>query len=153
MNSTLLSRRFITATLLTASLVSVGLVGCSKENRSDTGAAMKEAYGDTKNAMANGWDNVKSFTFDQRNDFTASAKAMSASMEAQLSQVRANYSEAKASASRKAAMAELKSSEADYKDKVDALGNATAATWDSAKQNVIASWDRLQASYQKALAD
>jgi hypothetical protein len=50
-------------------------------------------------------------------------------------------------------MAELKSNEADYKSKLDALGHASAATWDSAKQNVIASWDKLQASYYKARAN
>ena len=50
-------------------------------------------------------------------------------------------------------MTELKSSEADYKQKLHAMGNATAATWDSAKQNVIAAWDRVQASYLKARAD
>lgn len=103
--------------------------------------------------MSNAWDDVKSFTFEKRDQFTASAKALTSKMDAQLSEVRADYSEAKASASRKAAMAELKSSEADYKEKVEALGSATAATWDSAKQNVIASWDRLQAAYYKARAD
>ena len=70
-----------------------------------------------------------------------------------MSELRANYSDATASASRKAAMAELKDSEADYKAKLDALGTATADTWDSAKQNVIASWDKLQASYFKAKAN
>ncbi len=103
--------------------------------------------------MANAWDSVKSYTFEKRDDFRASAKSMSASMDAKISEVRANYSEAKASASRKAAMNELKDSESDYKAKLDALGNATAATWDSAKQNVIAAWDRLEASYKKARAD
>lgn len=153
MNPLNISRRLVTATLLTASVLTVGLVGCSKNDRSDASATAKEAYNDSKSAMSNAWDSVKTFSFDRRNDFTSNAKALSARMEAEMSDLRANYSEAKASASRKAAMAELKNSEADYKNKVDALGNATAATWDSAKQNVIASWDHLQAAYQKARAD
>jgi hypothetical protein len=74
-------------------------------------------------------------------------------MDAQMSELHANYSEAKASASRKAAMAEIKDSEAAYKEKLGALGTATADTWDSAKQNVISAWDHLQASYYKARAD
>ena len=50
-------------------------------------------------------------------------------------------------------MAELKNSEADYKEKLAALGTASADTWDSAKQNVILAWDRLEVSYRKARAD
>ena len=145
-----LSPRF---SALAALAAVVAVAGCSKQTRSSAGDTVKGAYEDTKAAMANAWDNVKSYSFDKRDDFTANAKALSAKMEAQTSSLHADYSDAKASASRKAAMADLKSSEADYKEKVAALGNATAATWDSAKQNVIASWDRLQASYYKARAD
>lgn len=131
----------------------IGFAGCSKQTRSDANATAQGAYNDTKAAMSNAWDDVKNYSFDKKNDFEASAKAMASKMDAQVSEVRANYSEAKASATRKAAMEELKSSEADYKAKVAALGNATSATWDSAKQNVIAAWDRLQASYHKARAE
>ncbi len=103
--------------------------------------------------MSDAWGDVKSFTFDKRDDFTKSARAFEARMEAQLSELRANYSEAQASASRKAAMDELKNAEADYKEKLSALGTATADTWDSAKQNVVAAWDRVQSAYAKARAD
>ena len=147
------SARYLSVALLVASLSALAFTGCSKKERSDTGATIKEAYQDSKKAVANAWDDVKSYTFEKRSDFSASAKAMTAKMDSQLSELHANYSEAKASASRKAAMAELKDSEADYKEKLSALGSATADTWDSAKQNVIASWDKLQASYYKAKAD
>jgi hypothetical protein len=50
-------------------------------------------------------------------------------------------------------MEELKNAEADYKEKLKALGNATADTWESAKQNVILAWRRLQAAYYKARAE
>lgn len=127
--------------------------GCSKQDRADASATAKEVAADTKDAFKDAWNSVKSHTFEKRSDFTANAKVLTSRMDAEVSKMHANYSEAKASASRKAAMAELKDSEADYKAKVGALGDATAATWDSAKQNVIASWDRLQASYYKARAD
>jgi hypothetical protein len=147
------SARIIPVALLAASLSALAFTGCSKHDRDNVSDKAKDAYQDTKDAMSNGWDNVKSYTFDKRDDFTASAKAMNAKMEAQIAEVRANYSEANASASRKAAMEELKNSEADYKEKLNALGNATADTWDSAKQNVIASWDKMKASYDKARAN
>jgi hypothetical protein len=144
--------RLIPSLLLAAGLTT-GLTSCSQKERTDVSNTAREMYSDSKASLANAWENVRNFTFEKRDDFRARAQAMSASMDAKISEVRANYSEAKASASRKAAMNELKNSEADYKAKLDALGQATAATWDSAKQNVIAAWERLEASYKKARAD
>ena len=126
---------------------------CSKQEQKEARSAVKDTYEDSKEAMAKAWHSVKDHTFDKRDAFNANAKSLSAKMDVHISEVRANYSEAKASASRKAAMAELKNSEADYKEKSAALGNATAATWDSGKKNVLLSWDRLQAAYYKARAD
>lgn len=125
----------------------------TKDAYDKASAGAKEAYQDTKAAMANAWNEVKSFSFEQRDKFAANAKALQSNMELQTSRLRAEYAEAQASASRKAAMAELKNAEADYKQKVAALSDATAATWESAKQNVIAAWDRLQAAYHEARAD
>ena len=138
--------------------------GCNKAERADAKASVKEAaHGtkvavqeaahDAKVAIVDAWADVKSFTFDKHDDFSKHAKSLSARMEVQLSELHTSYSEAKASASRRAAMDELKSSEADYKSKLDALGTATADTWDVAKQNVILAWDKLDASYRKARAD
>lgn len=153
MNMKLISSRSALLAALSAGLVVATFTSCSKKTRSDASDTVQGAYNDSKAAMSNAWDSVKTFSFDKRDDFVASAKSLSAKMDAQVSEVRASYSEAKASASRKAAMEELKNSEADYKEKVAALSGATAATWDSAKQNVIASWDRLQAAYYKARAE
>lgn len=139
--------------VLTTVVAVLGVTGCTKSERAEAKAKTGEVVADTKAALGNAWDNVKSATFDKRSDFEANAKALSAKMDSQLSELRANYSEAKASASRKAAMAEIKDSEADYREKVAALGTATADTWESAKQNVVSAWDRLQASYYKARAD
>lgn len=149
------SFRFPSSFLRAAAAVALtlGLASCSKHDQAEAKSAVKDAYDETKAAAATAWDNVKSFSFEQRDKFNANAKALAAKADAQISEVRADYSEAKASESRKAAMAELKNSEADYKSKVDALGHATAATWDSAKANTIAAWERLQAAYYKARAD
>lgn len=138
--------------------------GCNKADRADAKATVKEAAHDTKvavqdaahatkEAVTDAWADVKDFTFEKRDSFSARSKELSARMDAELSELRANYSEAKASASRKAAMEELKNSEADYKEKLAALGSATGDTWDAAKNNVILAWDKLQLSYRKARAD
>ena len=147
------SARFIPVALLAVGLSALAFTGCTKSESEKVGDKVKDAYQDTKTAVANAWGDVKAYTFEKRTDFSASAKALTSKMDSQMSELHANYSEAKASASRKAAMAELKDADADYKSKLSALGSATADTWDSAKQNVIASWDKLQASYYKAKAD
>lgn len=126
------------------------VTGCNKQDRADANATVKEAARDTQDALANAWGDVKSFTFEKRDDFNAKAKALAAQAEVQVSELRANYSEAQASASRRAAMEELKNSEADYKAKLEALGQASGDTWEAAKNNVVLAWDRLQASYRKA---
>jgi hypothetical protein len=146
---------------LTSVALACGLAACSKQERADAADKTKDAYNtaadkakdaynDTKAAVSRGWENVKSYSFEKRDDFTKELKAQQESLDANLSKLRAEYSEAQASASRKAAMEELKNSEADYKAKLDALGHATADTWAAARDNVIAAWDRLQASYAKA---
>ena len=145
--------RTLSAAAITAGLFTFGFTGCNKNDRAEAGAKADKMVADTKKELSHGWDNAKSFTFEKRDDFRANAKALTSKLDAQMSELHANYSDAKASASRKAAMAEFKDSEAAYKEKLEALGTATADTWESAKQNVISAWDRLQASYYKARAD
>lgn len=152
-------------------LSTLALVGCNKNDRAeahaDANKAMaktenaldkavdktKDAYADVKSGVANAWSDLKGYSFDKKDDFSASAKAMASKFDAEMSSLKADYSEAKASASRKAAMEELKSSRADFDSKMSALGRATSATWDSAKSDVIAAWDRVQAAYYKARAN
>ena len=145
--------RFSTLVIAAGLLGAGALSSCSKSNRQKVSDSVADAYDNSKAAMANAWDRVKDYTFDKRDEFAAHARAMSSKLEAQVSELRAHYADEKASASRKAAMEELRNSEANYKAKVDALGDATAATWDSAKQDVVHAWDRLKAAYDKARAD
>ena len=148
-----ISRRLPLTAVTLAGLL-FGLVsGCTREERAGAGAKAKEMYADSKAALTRGWDKFKSATFDKRGDVEAQGKALAAEMEAQASKLRANFSEAKASMSRKAAMEELKNAQADYREKLAALSTATADTWESAKNNVIAAWDRLEAAYRKALVE
>lgn len=135
----------------------------AKELYTDSKEAVKEAYSDTKDktkelyeksrtAIAERWARVKAYTYEKREEFASASKQTEAEMEAQASRLRAELAKEKASESRKAALEELKNAEADYKQKAAALGSATAATWDSAKSSLLASWDKWEASYRKALA-
>ena len=159
-----MKNQYIQSTLLAAGLAVLTLAGCSKHDRDvtadktkdayqDAKAATKDAYQDTKSALAKGWGNVKDYTYEKRSDFTKQVNAYEKEFEADYSKAKANYSEVEASAARKAAWAEVKNDEANFKEKSKALGNATAETWDAARDNVVAAWDRLQASYAKARAN
>jgi len=147
------NNHIITTALLASGLVVLTFTACSKDTRSDMADKTKDAYQDTKAAVSDGWDKVKSYTFDKRSDFSKAVEAQRKSLDADISKMQADYSDAQASASRKAAMTELKDADANYKEKLSALGNATADTWTSARDNVSAAWDRLQASFTKARAE
>lgn len=138
--------------ILAAGFAALAFNACSKQDRNDMADKTKDAYADTKAAVAHGWDNLKSYSFDKRSEFSKEIAAQQADFDAGVSKLRAEYSEAQASASRKAAMNELKDAEANYKEKLAALGNATADTWDAARDNVILAWDKLQAAYKNARA-
>jgi hypothetical protein len=127
--------------------------GCSKSDTDSATAKVKDAYQDSKDAIVDTWKDVKSYTFEKRSDFSTEAKAQMAQVDANVARLQAKEADSQASASRKAAWDDLKSSEADYKSKLDALGTATADTWDSGKQNVVSAWDHVKASYDKARAD
>ena len=148
-----MNNKIVRSTLLSlTALAALGLAACSKAKREDIADKTKEVYQDTKEAVVEGWADLKGYTFEKRSNFSAKLKAHQTDLEADVSKLRAEYSDATASSSRRAAMNELKDSEADYKAKLAAVGNATADTWVSARDNVIASWDRLHASYAKARA-
>jgi hypothetical protein len=144
-----------------AALLLMSAAGCSREERAEasgkardvvaeTRERAKEVYADSKAAVTGAWDDLKSYSYEKRAAFTEAAKVKAAQMRAEASRLRAESSDAKASASRKAAMAELRNSEADYQQKLDALGEATEATWESARNNVIAAKDRLEVALRNA---
>jgi hypothetical protein len=141
-----------TTMIFAAGLVALTLNACSKHDRNDIADKTKDAYHDTAAAVSKGWDNLKSYSFDKRSEFSKEIAAQQADFDAGVSKLRAEYSETQASASRKAAMSELKDAEANYKEKLAALGNATSDTWDAARDNVILAWDKLQAAYKNARA-
>ncbi|AOS43139.1 hypothetical protein Verru16b_00180 [Lacunisphaera limnophila] len=65
--------------------------GCAKNDREEVADKSKEVYQDTKTAVAAGWNNLKDFTFEKRNDFTATLKARQADLEAGMSKLRSEY--------------------------------------------------------------
>ena len=143
--------KVLTAIVLSA--LALTAFGCSNSDRDPASDKVEHAYDKTKAAVSNGWSDLKDYTFEKSSDFKDRAAAMSSDLDAKLEKLKADTADAKASASRSAAWEEVKSSRADLSDKLDALGNASADTWDSAKANVIAAAKRVEAAYEKLKAD
>ncbi len=139
--------------LLLAASALATFTACSKQERAQASDKAADAYDSAKTATANAWDSVKNSTYDSRDAFNKELKALNSKFDANVAELRANYNEAQASASRKAAMDELKSADADFKEKMSAVGKATGDTWESVRSSTVASWDRLEAAYQKARAE
>ena len=148
-----------------AGLTLVAFTGCNKQNdlaQSTTPAYEPARVSDLPMSGAPmtdapftsaEWNQLRGASYEAKADFDRQLKAMNSTLEARVSELRSEYNEAQASASRKAAMDELKNSEADFKQKMSAVGRATKDTWNSAKSDAAASWDRLQAAYDRARAE
>jgi hypothetical protein len=113
----------------------------------------RDAMNRAGNAIENGWNDFKDASFDRRNEFTQHAQSMKSRTEAQIAEIRSEASEANASASRKAAWEQVKSDQATFDQKMNALGRASKDTWNSAKNEAIEAWEKLEASIRKARAD
>jgi hypothetical protein len=148
-------KTYTTRSLLTAGLAiaALGLAACSDRTRSDMKSDTSNAIDRAQASMSNAWNDVKDFSFEKKDDFVASSKAMTAKLDADMSELRAKYAGAKADASREAAWNDLTSARANFDEKMSALGRASADTWEQAKRETIAAWDRVEAAYKKARAD
>lgn len=136
----------------TAALV-LTAVGCSKSTQEKATDKISSAYETSVAAVSDTWGDVKDYTLEKSHDFKLRAEAISSSLDAKVAKLKADYAEAKASDSRKAAMQRITDAQATLSEKIAALGNATAATWDSAKADVIAATKKLEAAYDDYTAD
>lgn len=151
MNNHPTSRLRLTHTLTLATVGSAALLlGACRDRSPEAGNVSAAPSAQTP---AEAWSQAKSYTFEQRDNFTRDLQARQAQVESSLSQLRADYSEARATESRRAAMEDLRRAEVDFKEKLAAVGTATADTWSSTRDGVVAAWDDLQAAYAKARAD
>ncbi|MGH8019059.1 MAG: hypothetical protein ACREIA_12345 [Opitutaceae bacterium] len=114
-----------------------------------TADAAKNLADDASTAAASTWNSIKDATYDERASFRSGVDKMAASIDRNVDQWSDKASTLPA-ASRDAwneGLAELKDARSELSDKLDNLGDATAATWDDAKDGVQQAWDRVQRAY------
>lgn len=138
-----------------ASLLLVGaiaLTGCGR-NTGDRSSESSARSASSAQTATNNWSELRTYSFDKRSEFNASLTAMSAQIEAEVSQLQADASGTAASPSRKDAIAQVKSDKAAFDEKSAALARATSDTWEQARDEAAAAWDKLQASLAKVRAE
>lgn len=141
-----------------ASLLLVGaiaLTGCGRNTSDRTSESSARSASSVSSAQTttNNWSELRTSSFDQRSAFNASLTAMSAQIDAEVSQLQTEASSAQASQARKDAIAQVKSDKAAFDEKSAALARATQDTWEQARDEAAAAWDKLQASLAKARAE
>jgi hypothetical protein len=128
-------------------VIAAMLGGCAGEKP----AGVTERSGDPQSPAALK-DALTSYNFERRSEFTSQFNAMYSEFTAQLREYEAKNPPANATGETKAAVAEVKSAETDFKSKLDALATADAGSWNTARDNVVASWERLQAAFGRVHA-
>ncbi len=95
------------------------------------------------------WDELKKVEFEQRAVFISQLRSMHAKFEADVAALRARFKETNATESQKKAMIELDKAEVDFEEKMKALDNVTAETWETVKSNLLSSWLNLQEAFKQ----
>jgi hypothetical protein len=126
-------------TISTASLL---LPGCSKPDETSvvidkTNADAKTVADNAKATAVDSWDSVKGYTYEKRTEFSAGIGRMASRLDDKTRDLKDRST------------TDYDAARADLKSKLTDLGNATAATWDEAKQKTADSWKHVQAAYDK----
>lgn len=125
----------------------------SSARSADTAASTSASNASLTQPTTDNWTELRTYSYDKRGDFNSSLNAMTAKVDAEVSQLEADASAARASRARKDAIAEVKSDKANFDEKSAALARASQDTWNQARDEAAAAWDKLQASLAKARAE
>lgn len=126
------------------------VVATEQPSAAGTGSASTSEANVTATTGDAEWSEIRGYNYDQRGEFNSNLNAMSARVEAEISELRAEASGADASASRRAALEEVQNAKSDFDEKSAALARASEDSWEQARDEAAAAWDRLQAALARA---
>ena len=92
---------------------------------------------------------LRNCEFERRDEFIAHYRSKHDKLSANIEQLRVRHSAALASPQLNAAMDKLSADVATFEQKLSEAEDATAETWNAARDSVAASWDELQTSYSE----
>lgn len=102
---------------------------------------------------ADTWDNVKSYTIEKKNEAVSYGKRLVRNTDREIRSLerKASQSSDEVKANVQSDVRELKAKRAEASKKLDAMGKATGAAWDEAKDGFADAYKDLQESYERAL--
>ena len=110
---------------------------------------------DVSKKSAEAWDTLKSYTVEKKSDAVAYGKKLVRESDSKIKKLEAKSS--KASGETKAryeqTIKDLKVKRAQTASKLDEMGKASGAAWDSAKSGFADAYKDLHESFEKAAAD
>jgi hypothetical protein len=132
-------------------LSSCSKTGSVQQDAQDTKAAAKDIVADVKDAASDSWDSIKEYTYEKRDDFAASLDRMAAKHDGAIQAMNAKLTGLPEAAAkeRDSAVKEFNEAHAQLKSQLADLRKSTADTWTDAKEKVAATWQRMQAAYDK----
>jgi hypothetical protein len=101
-------------------------------------------------SSADAWDEIKDYTYAQKSELVDRVKAMTSDFDAAVASVRSSSAKTEFADSRSTALAALEEVRSVVAQKREALENASAETWLSAKAEFRSTWKNAQAAYDKA---
>ena len=118
------------------------------------GAGGAQSAKDVKDKTAEAWEALKAYTHAKQNDAVAYGKKLMKETDDQIKQLQARASRASGDAKVEydKQVKALKAKQAEAGKKLSAMGKATAASWDTAKQGFADAYKDLQSAYERAAA-
>lgn len=120
-----------------ASMLALGLI-CACGDSPKAEQARQEA--------TEAWAAARDFTVEKKDDFVRASESMLADLDHQLDQMKASASDASSEA-----MQSLERQREALSQKIHEAGQATAETWDQARDSVVKAYDDLKRSIQEAI--
>ena len=140
-------RRYVRVSLLVAAVLALALHQPPPAVGQTTGK-------DVSKKAADAWDTVKAYSVEKNNDAVAYSKKLVNESDTKIKQLEAKAS--KASGDTKVeydkVVKDLKAKRVQASKKLDEMGKATGAAWDSAKEGFADAYKDLHEAYEKAAA-
>ena len=115
-------------------------------------AVAQTTASDVSKKAAEAWNTVKSYTVEKKNDAVAYGRKLVNGTDRQIKSLERRAAEASGEAKVQldSDIQELKAKRAAASQKLDAMGKATGAAWDEAKDGFADAYKDLQDSYERA---